>query len=276
MPAIGEWIRYGDQLGYLVLPKRATAPLPSLVVIQDSLGVTEHVEDVAGRIASAGYAVLAPDLYAVRGARPAALVRERITEALDFLSDLPPTARFDVNARENALTTVAEPFQSRIRETITQISRFASPEAQANSIVLLRRAVRYLRSERSETRGQKVACMGEGLSALLACEEPELAGAAVFCGSAPSADKLARINCPVIAFYGAKDTRINAGIAGLEQALHQAGQSFEHYVYDEADHGFFNDTMGNYDVRASRDSYVRLLMFLLRILTQNQIKEQVQ
>jgi len=108
--------------------------------------------------------------------------------------------------------------------------------------------------------------VGEGLSALLACAEPELSGAAVFYGSAPPDETLSRINCPIIAFYGAKDTRINAGIARLEDALRRAGKSFEYHIYQEADHGFFNDTMGNYDVRASRDSYVRLLSFFLRTL----------
>jgi carboxymethylenebutenolidase len=266
MPAISQWIRLEDRLGYLVLPERAAMPLPSVLVVHDSLGVTEFVEDLARRIAAAGYATLAPDLYAVGGARPAAVTRERIAEAAAFMSSLPSKAYFQIDARESALVALAEPVGRRIRETLAQLAGFASPETQANSIALLRRAIGYLRSERPETRGQKVACLGEGLASLLACEEPELAGAAVFYGSVPPDDKLSRIRCPVIAFYGSEDTQINAGIAKLEHALRAACKSFEYNIYEGADHGFFNDTTSKYDVRASRDSYARLLSFFLRTL----------
>ena len=133
----------------------------------------------------------------------------------------------------------------------------------------LRRTVRYLRLERAETRGQKVAALGEGLSALLACEEPELAGAVVFYGATPAATKLAQIRCPVIAFYGGKDARINAGIPDLVEGMRLTDTRLEYHVYEGAGHGFFNDTKpAYYDLAASRDSFARLLMFLLETLTQ--------
>jgi carboxymethylenebutenolidase len=62
----GEWIRYADQTGYLALPERAAAPLPSVIVIQEVGGVNTQIEDVTRRIAASGYAALAPDLYAVK------------------------------------------------------------------------------------------------------------------------------------------------------------------------------------------------------------------
>jgi carboxymethylenebutenolidase len=108
--------------------------------------------------------------------------------------------------------------------------------------------------------------MGGGLSALLACEEPELAAAAVFYGSAPPAERVAKISCPVIAFYGEKDQRINAGIAAFQEAMRKSGKSFEHHVYPGASHAFFNDSRPSYDVRASRDSFARLLDFFLKNL----------
>ena len=65
----------------------------------------------------------------------------------------------------------------------------AAPDRLQGMVAPLRRAVRYLRAERAETRQQPVGCvgfcMGGSLSALLACEEPELSAAAVYYGNAP-------------------------------------------------------------------------------------------
>ena len=72
MPVKAEWISYGNRSGYLAVPERAALPLPAVVVIQEIWGVDEHIQDVTRRIAAAGYAALAPDLWAEHGERPAA------------------------------------------------------------------------------------------------------------------------------------------------------------------------------------------------------------
>ena len=59
---------------YRVRPTAADGPLPAVVVIQEAWGVDEHVQDLARRLASAGYLTLAPDLYSV-GGRPNELPR---------------------------------------------------------------------------------------------------------------------------------------------------------------------------------------------------------
>ena len=50
----------GSHLGHLVRPARVDGPLPGIVLVQEIWGVDEHVQDVAARLAAAGYAVLAP------------------------------------------------------------------------------------------------------------------------------------------------------------------------------------------------------------------------
>ena len=109
--------------------------------------------------------------------------------------------------------------------------------------------------------------MGGGLSALLACEEPEISGAAVFYGSAPSEEKIPSINCPVIGFYAANDPRINTGIAAFGDTMHGAGKSYERFIYEDAYHSFFNDDGPAYNVKAVRDSFVRLLTFFQKTLS---------
>jgi len=267
MAVVGEWVRYGNQLAYLALPQNAAAPLPGVVLIHDSMGLDEYAEDVARRIAAAGYAVLAPDLFAVDGARPPALARERIAEAMGFLSRRPAVVT-DRDARASALTELPGPERQRLEETISGVFAFGAPPMLQSLLGSLRLAVRYLRDERRETRGQRVASVGEGLSALLACAEPELSGAVVFYGITPPAESIRAIGCPVLAFYGARDTRVTAGIAAFAEGMKASGMPFEWHVYDGAGHGFFNDTKpAYYDVAASRDAFARLLMFLLTTLT---------
>jgi carboxymethylenebutenolidase len=266
-----EWVSYRDKTGYLAVPERAATPLPGVVVIQEIMGVNEHIEDVTRRIAAAGYLALAPDLFAVNGQRPEPLSRERVAKAMDFMRQLPPTAMGDPAARDAALAKLPESDRRLIAESMGRIFGSGAPDRMENMVGQLRGAVRYLRSERPETRLQPVGCvgfcMGGGLSALLACEEPELAACAMYYGSSPSAEKAAKINCPVIAFYGEKDQRVNAGVPAFVQAMQEGGKSFEHHTYPGAFHAFFNDDGPRYDVQAARDSFARLLTFFARTLT---------
>jgi carboxymethylenebutenolidase len=265
-----EWVRYQDRIGYLAMPERAAAPLPGVVVIQEITGVNEHIEDVTRRIAAAGYVALAPDLFAVDGERPAALSRERVARAFAFIRTLPPTAFGDPSVRDAALAKLPEAEGAQIGESLGRVFGSSAPGRMELMVGQLRDAVRYLRAERAETRDQRVGCvgfcMGGGLSALLACEEPELSAAAIYYGSAPAGEKTATIACPVIAFYGEKDQRVNAGIPGFEEAMRAGGKSFEHHVYPGAAHAFFNDDGPSYDVRAARDSFARLLSFFVKTL----------
>ncbi|HEY9593185.1 MAG TPA: dienelactone hydrolase family protein, partial [Spirochaetia bacterium] len=78
MPVKAEWVLHGRRSGYFAIPERAAPPLPGVVVISEIWGVVEHIEDVTRRIAAAGYAAFAPDLFAENGERPPALTRDRI------------------------------------------------------------------------------------------------------------------------------------------------------------------------------------------------------
>jgi carboxymethylenebutenolidase len=266
----GEWVSYGDEVGYLALPEKAAAPLPGVLVIQEIGGVNEHIEDVTRRIAAAGYVALAPDVFSVKGKRPAALTKERIDQAYAFMFRLPPGGAMDPAVRDAELAKLPQTDGQHIKETLGQMYGSASPDRLQAMVSSLRSAVRYLSSERPETRQQPVGCvgfcMGGSLSALLACEEPELSAAAVYYGSTPPAEKIANIACPVIAFYGEKDQRVNVGIPVFEEAMRKGGKSFEHHVYPGASHAFFNDDGPRYDVGAARDSFARLLAFFRRHL----------
>ncbi len=51
----------GDVRGYLVRPANAEGPLPAVLVIHENRGLNPYIEDVARRLAKAGFMALAPD-----------------------------------------------------------------------------------------------------------------------------------------------------------------------------------------------------------------------
>jgi len=126
-------------------------------------------------------------------------------------------------------------------------------------------AARFLRGELAATRGQKIVsvgfCMGGALSAALAANDPELAGAVVFYGMPPAEDAIAKIRCPVLGFYGGLDARIGAALPAFTEAMARAGKRLEKHVYEGAQHAFFNDTRAVYDASAARDAFARTLAF---------------
>ena len=71
----------------------------------------------------------------------------------------------------------------------------------------------------------------------------------------------------MIGFYGANDQRINQGIPQFEEAMRKTGKSYERFVYEGANHSFFNDDGQAYNVKAVRDSFVRLLTFFYKTLS---------
>lgn len=272
MPIRSDWVTYGEHSGYLAWPERAVLPLPALLVIQDVWGVDGHIEDVTNRLAAAGYAALAPDLYARHGERPAAWSRERADEAQAFVNTRPSMNWMDPNVRQVEISKLPPTQSRRVGETLDALfASLAGGTVQGEQHVKpLLAATRFLRQACPATLAQKVASvgfgMGGGLSALLACHDPELAGAVVFYGSSPPAELAKRIRCPVRGFHGSLDQRNNAAVAPFADAMKAAGTPFESQIYQGAMHGFFNDTRAAYDVRAARDAFARLLEFLRQVL----------
>ncbi len=52
---------HGEVRGYLVKPANATGPLPAVLVVHENRGLNPYIEDVARRVAKAGFMALAPD-----------------------------------------------------------------------------------------------------------------------------------------------------------------------------------------------------------------------
>ena len=61
---------HGDVRGYLVRPANATGPVGAVVVVHENRGLNPYIEDVARRVAKAGYIALAPDGLTSLGGYP--------------------------------------------------------------------------------------------------------------------------------------------------------------------------------------------------------------
>ncbi len=61
---------YGKASGYLVRPARAAGDVGAVLVVHENRGLNPHIEDIARRLALAGYLVLAPDALFTLGGYP--------------------------------------------------------------------------------------------------------------------------------------------------------------------------------------------------------------
>lgn len=73
---LAEYIAYpspeghGEVRGYLVRPAAAQGPVPGVVVVHENRGLNPYIEDVARRLAKAGFLALAPDGLSSVGGYP--------------------------------------------------------------------------------------------------------------------------------------------------------------------------------------------------------------
>ena len=250
----------------MVRPAAARGALPAVIVIHEAWGPDAHIQDVADRIATAGYLAFVPDLYAHGGSRPAALAPDRIDALKRFTDTLPAGGLGDGAVRTRALEELPETERARVEESMAAL--FARMNAPDQFVIDLRGAVAHLR-DHPDCNGQIGAigfCLGGGLAGLLACDEPALRAAVAFYGTPPAADRVGGIACPVLGIYGGKDHPVTDAVPAFADAMQAAGKRFDHHVYPRAPHAFFNDTRPAYRVRASRDAWARTLGFLVEQL----------
>ena len=261
-----QWVQIGSAAdavpAYFARPAHAHAPLPAAIVIQEIWGVDEHIRDLTERFATAGYCAVAPDLYAHGGQRPESLAAERIESLKHFMETVPPSAWQSPAEMDAALDRVPEPRRSELRGTRGVL--FGGARDVTPHVGDLLATAAWLRAN-AACQGRKVVstgyCMGGALSALLACSDPDLAAAAVYYGSAPAAERLASIRCPVFGFYGADDPRVTGGVPAFAEAMAAQGKRFEHRIYPETPHAFFNDTRASYRIESARDAWATTLAF---------------
>lgn len=233
----------------LALPDRApdAEASPGIVLVHEVFGLDAHIRHVAQRLASEGFAVVAPDLYSREGVPGPASTEhdpapqwtiEQIRAAIASLPDRRSLADLDAGA---------EFLGSR-------------PGVDARRIGVLG------------------FCMGGTLAFLLGCTSRRIAAVVDFYGRIQYAELSAakpgqplelalNLTAPLCAFFGERDASIPPEhIERLRRTLEQFGREAQIHVFPGADHGYFNDTRGRYDERAARASWALALAFLRETL----------
>ena len=214
----------GIMRGYYARPAIVEHKLPAVVVIHENRGLNPYIEDVARRLAVAGFIGFAPDALTPLGGYP--------------------------GNDEEGLALMRQRDRGEMREDFVA-------------------AVAYLKShpDCSGQVGSVGFCYGGGVSMYLAVRISGLAAAVAFYGRHPSPDDAAFIEAPLMLHHGALDERVNAGWPDFEAALKDAGRDFAQYMYEDANHGFHNDTTPRFDKAAADLAWQRTIAFFEKNLT---------
>jgi carboxymethylenebutenolidase len=109
-------------------------------------------------------------------------------------------------------------------------------------------------------------CFGGGIAWRVATQMPDLKAAVPFYGANPPLEDVSKIQGAILALYGGTDTRINAGIPAIEDALKANNKTFQKIVYDGAGHAFNNDTGAAYNANAAKDGWEKTIAWFDKYL----------
>ena len=172
---------------------------PAIIVIHDVIAFAPWVENVADRLAEAGYLALAPDLLSGRTAE------ER------------------------------QPLQSE-GKTVGPARRLPLPQVAADMNALADHA---LKLPACNGKVCVVGFSWGGDQAFrFATTRKDLSAAFVFYGVCPEPENIPNIQAPVYGFYAGTDTRVGATLAETRDKMKAAGKFYEPVTYEGASHGF--------------------------------------
>ncbi|PSR53050.1 dienelactone hydrolase [Adhaeribacter arboris] len=104
-------------------------------------------------------------------------------------------------------------------------------------------------------------CFGGWIANMMAVRIPDLAAAVPFYGGQPEVADVPKIKAPLLLHYAALDTRVNEGWPAYEKALKENKKEYTAYMYENANHGFHNDTTPRYDKAAAELAWKRTIDF---------------
>jgi len=213
--------------GYLTRPKD-NVPRPAIVVIHENQGLTDHIRDVARRLAKAGYVALAPDLLSREGG----------------------TASFSTG--QEAIAGIGKLDEESVTKDLTASINYLKGQS-------------FVRANKIGVIG---FCWGGGNALLIATRNKDLAAAVVYYGRSPkNLDDVKNITAAVLEHYGALDQAITPQQPKLEEAMKKYGKSFEYHIYTDAPHAFNNDTNPErYRAGAAKEAWGRTLDFFKKNL----------
>ena len=203
-PRHHEWVKVKNgsrEVNCYITYPEVKDKAPVVIVIHEIFGLTDWARSVTDELAEAGYIAIAPDLLsgtAPGGGGTAEL--GGMDAVTKMIGTLPP---------------------DQITGDLNAVAEYVSTLPSSNGKIAV-----------------AGFCWGGGQSFRYASNNKDVKAAFVFYGTPPSADAMAKINCPVYGFYGGNDARVTATVPKATDSMKQAKKTYEPVTYDGAGHGF--------------------------------------
>lgn len=202
----------GGMPGYLALPK-GTAMVPAVIILHERYGFVQHPRDVAERFAGLGMAGFAVNAFYK-------------CDFQDALAD--GTKRYYMTDPESVgyITSAIQALKETSRVDTTKIAVLGMCQTGRHPMVV---------SAGIPSIAAAICWYGAGAN-----REFEVGPYY----PQPLADILARVNCPVLGLFGESDNHIPvANVRRIRDLLERHGKTFDITIYEDAPHGFLNNTM---------------------------------
>ena len=198
--------------------------MPALVLVcHENRGLTDHIRDVARRLAAAGY----------------------IGVAIDLLSP------------EGGTASIADPSSIPALLTGGDLSRHV--QAFSNAISFYEE----MGEAAAANPGMIGFCFGGGITWRTITQEPRLQAGVAYYGPPPPLEDIPNIKAAVLGVYSDDPGDFaNRGLDDLESALAEAGITFEINIYPNTQHAFHNDTSPRYNPEQAAVAWTDTLNWL--------------
>jgi carboxymethylenebutenolidase len=212
----------GTMRGLLARPASGDK-FPVVLVIHENRGLNPYTEDVARRLAVAGFMALAPD-------------------ALWPLGGYPSVDKEGAGADEKAAGMFKQLDGRKTFEDFVAGAEFLLKHPQSTGKL-----------------GAVGFCFGGGVVNRLAVRMPQLAAGVPFYGDAPAVEDVPKIKSALLLNFAEQDPRINDRWPAYEAALKANNIKYEAYTYPKTNHGFHNDTTPRFDEGAAKLAWQRTI-----------------
>ena len=212
----------GDNAYAFVAEPDDNARHPGVVMIQEWWGIEPHIRQLAQKLATEGFVVAVPDLFHGKIA----------TEPDD-----------------------AQKMVMMIRGNV---------EKAAREIIGALDTVKAMPNVEPKKLGLMGFCVGGFLAYYVASRYPDLGAVVPFYGAGydPTPEEVAKVNAPVLAFYGSKDqSNPMEQVRKIERMYKEAGKDITVKVYD-AGHAFLNPDHGMGNEKAAAEAWPLAVNFL--------------
>lgn len=232
-----EWVKIkmadGTDLNAFVVYPEVATKAGVVIVIHDIRGMADMPKAAGDQLAQDGFIAIVPDFLSGKGPNGGG------TESLGA----------GVGQAIQAITN--EDFDARFSAAVKYAKTIPAANGKVASLGF---------------------CWGGTKSFLAAIQQPTLNASVIFYGDMPSfaagpavyEPLMAKINAPIIGFFGGSDARIGATIPGTVESMKKLGKFYEPHTFEGAGHGFMGSQAGagGANLKAATEAWPLALKFL--------------